>query len=127
MRALRLQSTANNSLVYVDPENFGSTLTLRHDNRNKLSSNKTSLVNSRSEIITGRVVDVIKPGATEGGVYDTEAVSVRTSISGSTLNKEAVRAALADHLHNLNLAAPDLTAGLMPVYTTSYQTKTTEA
>lgn len=126
MRALRLQIVLANALTYVDPENFSSTLVIRHDNKAKLSSNKTSLVNSRSEIITNRNVAVVKSGCTDNCVIDEEVVSVRTSISGSVLNAVAVEQALRDHLYNLQLAFPDLIRGLLPALDTAFKTETTE-
>lgn len=125
MRSLRLQQTLVNAMIFVDPENYSSTLTVRESNTRKLSSNKTGLMNARGEVITNRSVPVVIPGCTDQCSVNTEVISVRTTISGSIENKLALESALKDHLYNLNLAYPDLISGMLPAFSTDFKTETT--
>lgn len=120
MRNMRLQQTQGSTLVFVDPQNFSSTLRIALNVNKKISTGKTVLNNARSEIKTSRDADVKKSGCTDACTIDSERVVITTTISGSVENQEFVNAALNDHLINLAAARPDLTIGLLPALSTNF-------
>lgn len=112
-RVLRLISSNGSAITLADPDNRNNTFRIDLKVVPKKAGD-VSLINSKSEFKTFRLIPVTKLGCDDKCALPVaEKVVITTVISGSVENKAAVAKALADHQINIGLAAKDALNGFL--------------
>lgn len=112
-RVLRLISSNGSAITLADPDNRNNTFRIDLKVIPKKAED-VSLMNSKSEFKTFRLVPVVKAGCDDKCALPiAEKVVITTVISGSIENKAEVAKALADHQINIGLAATDALNGFL--------------
>lgn len=111
---MRLQSANGTSIVYVDPNDFRSTVKVDVKTAVKRSTNGATLYNARSNLKTVRAPVITIAGCVDKCVVDRENVSISTAISGSVENKALVALQFDDHIASLIALRDDFVSGLLP-------------